>query len=156
MTNSPFKVGMLILMQNDLEKGVEFYKNLGFVLKFHIKEKWAEFAIDEVKLGLCPTEHPAFERHSGIVLEVKDLAKVKENLKNKGIEFLAEPLEAVHGVMASIKDPNGNVIDIYQPTPEKVQELAKKVAEETAKGGSCVDNKDCVDCDCSKTEDACC
>lgn len=152
MTNSPFKVGMLILMQNDLEKAVEFYKKLGFVLKFHIKEKWAEFAIDQVKLGLCPTEHPAFERHTGIVLEVNDLSKIKEDLKNNDIEFLAEPLEAVHGIMASIKDPSGNVIDIYQATPEKVQDLARQVAQETAKGASASDKKDS---DCSTT-DACC
>ncbi|MDR3646960.1 MAG: VOC family protein [Candidatus Babeliales bacterium] len=155
MTNSPFKIGMLILMQNDLEKAVEFYKKLGFVLKFHIKEKWAEFVIDQVKLGLCPTEHPAFERHTGIVLEVEDLAAVEENLKKHEIAFLAEPLEAVHGIMASIKDPSGNVIDIYQATPEKVQELAKKVAQETAKGRSCSDKEVSGDDDCSKS-DACC
>jgi predicted enzyme related to lactoylglutathione lyase len=154
MTNSPFKVGMIILMQNDLEKAVEFYKKLGFVLKFHIKEKWAEFAIDQIKLGLCPTEHPAFERHTGIVLEVNDLSKIKEDLKKNDIQFLAEPLEAVHGVMASIKDPSGNVIDIYQATPEKVQELARQVVQETAKGGSVNDKEDSDD-DCPKS-DACC
>lgn len=155
-TKSPFKVGMIILMQNDLEKAVEFYKTLGFSLKFHIKEKWAEFTIDQVKLGLCPTEHPAFERHSGIVLEVDDLNEIKEELKKNGIEFLAEPLEAVHGVMASIKDPGGNIMDIYQATPEKVQELARQVAQETAKNNGGADRSDCHDMDDASKKGGCC
>ena len=127
------KVGMLVLMQNDLNKGVEFYKKLGLTLKFQLKDKWAEFRLGDIKIGLCPTKAEPFNRHSGIVLEVDDLSKTFKNLHKKGIEFVREPVEATHGVMASIKDPSGNILDLYQPTPEKVAELVKKVKQEEEK-----------------------
>ncbi len=38
--------------------------------------------------------------------------------------------------MASMKDPGGNIIDLYQPTPEKVQKIVKDVVtKDQEKGG---------------------
>jgi len=31
--------------------------------------------------------------------------------------------------MVSIKDPNGNIIDLYQPTPKKLRKFIKEVKE---------------------------
>ena len=45
-------IGMIIIMQPDLQAAVEFYKRLGFTLKFHLQDKWAEFDAGSVKLGL--------------------------------------------------------------------------------------------------------
>jgi predicted enzyme related to lactoylglutathione lyase len=161
------KVGMLILMAHDLDKVVEFYKNVGFDLKFHLKDRWAEFAVGNIKIGVCPTEHEPFDRSTGIVFEVADLAKAFADLKAKGVEFMGEPKEAVHGIMVGFKDPSGNISDLYQPTPEKVQEVVKQQQETAAKegkssccaseskckpgeacsgckdGGSCGDDKEC-------------
>ncbi len=41
-------VGMIILLEHDLDAAVDFYKKLGLKLIFHIKESWAEFAIGSV------------------------------------------------------------------------------------------------------------
>ncbi len=130
MSNSQIKIGMVILMENNLDAAIEFYKKLGFSLKFHVKEKWAEFNIGEIKLGLCPTTQQPFERHTGIVLEVKDLKQIQADLKSKGIEFLTEIKEAPHGLMVSLKDPSGNIMDLYQPTPEKIKEFVQKVVKD--------------------------
>lgn len=128
-----FKVGMLILMEGDLEKAVEFYQKLNFPVSFHLEGKWAELNIGDVKLGLAPTDQKLPDRHTGIILEVSDVKKVYDDLKNKGVEFVREPFEAVHGVMASMKDPGGNIIDLYQPTPEKVEEMVKNLREKEEK-----------------------
>ena len=50
-----------------------------------------------------------------------------------------KPVDAAHGVMTSIQDPSGNILDLYQPTPEKIKELAEKMKKEDAccGGGSC-------------------
>ena len=64
------KLGMVILLEHDLEKAVEFYKKIGLKQIFHIKESWAEFAIGSVKLGLCPTSQKTTDRITGVVLEV--------------------------------------------------------------------------------------
>ena len=77
------KVGMLILMQNDLNKAVEFYKKLGFKLKFQLKDKWAEFNLEGIKIGLCPTSLVPVERHTGIVLEVDDMDKIFKSFRHQ-------------------------------------------------------------------------
>lgn len=121
------KVGMLILMQNDLEAAVEFYKKFDLPIVFHLKGKWAELLAGGVKLGLCPTDQELPDRHTGIILEVEDVRACYSELKERGVTFLREPFEAVHGIMTSIKDPGGNVIDLYQPTPDKVKDLINKL-----------------------------
>lgn len=123
------KVGMLIIMEPDIEKAVAFYQLLGFPLAFHLKGKWAELTIDGVKLGLCPTDQPLPDRHTGIILQVADVRKAYQELSTAGVTFIREPFEAVHGIMTSIKDPGGNIIDLYQPTPEKVQEVVQQMKE---------------------------
>ena len=62
-------------------------------------------------------------------MEVADVQKSYDELKAAGIEFVREPNAAVHGIMASIKDPGKNIIDLYQPTPEKVEEMVKNIKE---------------------------
>jgi predicted enzyme related to lactoylglutathione lyase len=133
MATSQIKVGMLILMENDLEKAIEFYQKLGFPLVFHLKEKWAELSIGDVKLGLAPTDQQLPDRHTGIILEIADVKKAYTELSEKGVTFIREPFEAVHGIMTSIKDPGGNIMDLYQPTPEKVNEVIEGLKKESQK-----------------------
>jgi predicted enzyme related to lactoylglutathione lyase len=139
------KVGMIILMERDLDAAVSFYLRLGLTLKFRMKEKWAEFDINGVKLGLCPTDQDMQGRRSGIVLEIADVRKAYEELKGE-FTFLGEPVEALHGIMVSIQDPGGNVFDLYQPTPEKVIEYAKTVKQEG--DGCCGKQSSCKKSEC--------
>lgn len=139
------KVAMIILMQQDIAKAVEFYQNLGLKLLFHLRDKWAEFDLGGVKIGLCPTAAPVIERRAGAVFEVADVQAFYEEHKDSGM-FLAAPTQALHGVMVSFKDPGGNIIDLYQPTPERVKELVKRVADErccqdTQSDGCCRKNR---------------
>lgn len=133
MATGQIKVGMLILMENDLEKAIEFYQKLGFPLAFHLKGKWAELSIGDVKLGLAPTDQQLPDRHTGIILEIADVKKAHTELSAKGVTFIREPFEAVHGIMTSIKDPGGNIMDLYQPTPEKVSEVIEGLKKESQK-----------------------
>ncbi len=134
MSSGPIeKMHMVILMQSDLTAAIEFYKQLGVNLIFHIKGKWAEMKLGEVKIGLCPTDHMMDGHRTGIVLQVADVQEVYDEHKDR-ISFLTEPKEAVHGIMVSFKDPGGNILDLYQPTPEKVVELVKKTAKEDCCG----------------------
>jgi len=129
MEHGPVKVGMVILMQHDLKKAVEFYRDvLKLPLKFHLENKWAEFDLGCVKFGLCPIAEEQDNIRTGIVLEVaEDLLKLHESLKGK-VNFLNEPVVAVHGIMVGFKDVGGNILDLYQPTLDKVKDLAKEEA----------------------------
>ncbi len=116
-------LSMVILMQNDLKKAIDFYKNLGCAFVFEVPDKWAELYLDGIKIGLCATSnHQQCINRTGLVFEVCDLKAFHETYKEQ-FEFVNELLFKTHGVMASVKDPGGNIIDLYQPTPEKVQEL---------------------------------
>ena len=121
------KVGMVILMQHDLGKAVEFYRDvLKLPLKFHLENKWAEFDLGCVKFGLCPITEVQDNIRTGIVLEMQhDLLKLYESLKDK-VTFLNEPVVAVHGIMIGFKDVGGNILDLYQPTLDKVKDLVKE------------------------------
>ncbi len=116
---------MLILLQPDLEKAIEFYKKLGLKLKFHLKDSWAEFVVGDVKIGLCPTSGSPTQNVTGIVLQTDDLMALYNQFKDT-VPFRSEPVEKVHGIMVGFEDPGGNIIDLYQPTPDKVQDLIKK------------------------------
>lgn len=121
---------MLILMQPDIAQAIEFYQKLGLKLIFHIKDKWAEMQLGDIKIGLCPTSAAPEWQQTGIVLQVDDVYQAYASLKDE-IEFVVQPKEKTHGIMARFKDPGGNLLDLYQPTPEKVVELVRKTAEQT-------------------------
>ena len=127
MEHGPIKVGMVILMQHDLGKAVEFYRDvLKLPLKFHLENKWAEFDLGCVKFGLCPIAEAQGDVRTGVVLEInQDLLPLYESLKDK-VTFLNEPVVAVHGVMVGFKDIGGNILDLYQPTLDKVKDLVKE------------------------------
>lgn len=130
------RLSMVILMEHDLEAAVEFYTKLGFTPVFHLKDKWAEFDLDGIQIGLCPIEQKFDDFRTGVVFQIDDLKEFYD-ANNTTLTFLDKPFEAVHGIMASIKDPGGNIIDLYQPTPHKVQEFANKMAQEGAGKGCC-------------------
>lgn len=137
---------MLILMEPTLEEALAFYQKIGFKQIFHLKDRWAELGAGNVRLGLCPTSQPPVDVRTGIVLEVNDIRGFYETNKEQ-VTFLQEPTEAVHGIMVSMKDPGGNIIDLYQPTPEKVVDLVKKSANSSADNNGCCAGED--DCNAS-------
>ena len=142
---------MIIIMQPELDAAVAFYKDfIGLKLKFHLKEKWAEFELGDLRIGLCPTGRPALEVvRTGIVMEVEDLYMAYNDLKDR-VTFLGEPSEAVHGIMVSFQDPGGNIIDLYQPTPEKVRDLVLKTVKKDGES-----QEDCCNDDDSQQDECC-
>lgn len=131
MEHGSIKLGMVILMQTDLAKAVDFYTKLGLPQKFYLEGKWAEFDLGCVKIGLCPTEQAQDNIRSGVVFEVfDDLIALHKKLTAEGLIFVNEPVVAPHGVMVGMKDPGGNVIDLYQATPDKLKEFAEKTKEQ--------------------------
>lgn len=126
MAQKVTQVYMAVLMQSDMAKAVEFYKKLGLELLFQLEGKWAEFALGQVKIGLSPAPEVQKGTYTGLILQTPDLKKLAEELKADGVEFIAGPEVATHGVMASFLDPSGNRLDLYEPTHEKVREVLEK------------------------------
>lgn len=127
MEHGRIHVGMVIVMQHDLKSAVAFYKDiLHLPLVFHLENKWAEFDLGCVKFGLCPISEVQDNIRTGIVLEVQeDLLELYAALKDR-VTFLNEPVVAPHGIMVGFKDTGGNILDLYQATPEKLKDLVKE------------------------------
>ena len=150
MTQKVTQVYMTVLMQSDMAKAVEFYKKLGLELLFQLEGKWAEFALGQVKIGLSPAPDVQKGTYTGLILQTPDLNKLAEELKGDGVEFIAGPEVATHGIMASFLDPSGNRLDLYQPTHEKVREVLEKEGKlGGAKKGGCADKPEDGGC-CKK------
>jgi hypothetical protein len=143
MSNLVKKLSMVILLEHELEPAVNFYTKLGFKPVFHLKDKWAEFNLDNVTVGLCPIDQKFDDFRTGFVFQIDDLITFYNENKNN-YKFLDEPFEAVHGIMVSIKDPGGNIIDLYQPTPEKMKTYVQQMAQE----GTCCKKDKSKECSC--------
>lgn len=151
--NAVKKVAMVIIMENDLVAAVEFYKKLGLTLVFHVKDRWAEFKINDLQIGLCPTDEKIQFNRTGIVFEIPDLAAFYD-VQKESLTFLDKPSEAAHGVMASIQDPSGNIIDLYQPTPEKLKNL--QGCGDACACDAAIPEKDDSCCNSPQNQSGCC
>lgn len=145
------RLGLVIIMEPDIDAAVAFYEKLGLHLNFHLKGSWAEFDLPSgqgVKICLCPAAPEEVVRRTGLVFELPDLKAFYAAHKDD-IPFVGELLEKVHGIMISVQDPGGNIVELYQPTPEKVQQLVKEAKEreddcdQTPNSRSCGAGKKC-------------
>lgn len=134
MKHDLIKLHMIVLMQSDLKKAVEFYKDLGIKQKIYVEGKLAEFDLGCAKLALCQTDQVQDNIRTGVVLELfEDLHVLAQKLKAKGVHFLQDPVDVPYSTMASCKDPGGNIIDFYQATPERYQDFLKQQKENSDK-----------------------
>jgi catechol 2,3-dioxygenase-like lactoylglutathione lyase family enzyme len=121
------KIGVVILLVSNMERSIEFYKNmLGLPLKNNSHE-WAEFFKDGTTLALHPMKKKLKEQAGSAVgmlvgFMVSNMDETYQNLKRKNVKFLKEPKEESFGKHAIILDPDGYMISIAQ--------LRVKVAEE--------------------------
>jgi lactoylglutathione lyase len=54
---------------------------------------------------------------SGLIVEVDDVFKAAEQLKNSGVEFTEDPKVEFFGGWAMFKDSEGNVHGLHSPAP---------------------------------------
>jgi len=64
------------------------------------------------------TYYAPSEKEAMINLRVDDMAGLMEELKNKGVEFIGEPIDEEYGKFAWIMDPEGNKIELWEPPVE--------------------------------------
>ena len=138
------RLAMVFLMVNDVEKTVSFYETLGAHKRCLFPKSWAELDMHGITIALCHTEQEQGQRRTGMVFAIDDLMAFYAHYKQI-LSFVEEPITKIHGIMVSVQDPSGNIIELYQATPEKVREVMA-----AQKGDGCC-KKDSVD-----TNDTCC
>ena len=102
----------------DVERAVAFYRDLlGLTLKFQDGTRWAQFDVGGAALALSNAEEGAVAPGAGAVvtLEVDDLDAVARGLAGHGVEVVREIRDmGPHGRTMAIRDPGGNVVQLYQ------------------------------------------
>ena len=145
------RLAMVILMVTDIEKAVAFYEGLGAQKRCLFPKSWAELNLDSITIALCHTESSSAkatadgaggQRRTGLVFAIDDLMAFYAQQKGN-LTFLEEPIVKLHGIMTSLQDPSGNIVELYQATPEKIREFM-----ETQKEGGC--------CKGDLADDTCC
>lgn len=102
----------------DMDGAVGFYRDvLGLDLRTRAGEDWAEFQAGGTTVALHGTReaHAPPQAGATIVFEVDDLDATIRALRDRGVVFEGTVAEAPTGRFASFRDPDGNLLQIFQP-----------------------------------------
>ncbi len=100
----------------DMERAVGFYRDaLGLDLMFQDGEKWTQFKAGGVNFAMASKEEAADSAVGAtIVFEVPDIDAARGAIENAGGEILDLRDMGDHGRTLSIRDPDGNLVQLYQ------------------------------------------
>jgi methylmalonyl-CoA/ethylmalonyl-CoA epimerase len=115
MNLSDATIGQLMIPVEDLDRGVNFYRDtLGLPFLFTAPPQMAFFMCGGIRLliGVLPAGQKA-QRGSAVYFKVEDIQNVASTLKEEGVRFLSQP-HSVHRSpsselwLAEFVDPDGN------------------------------------------------
>ena len=115
------KIAFIHYCTQNLEQALKFYRDiLGLKLLVH-NEEWVEFDVGGQRLALrlvdpwtANTESP--NTNSAMIwLEAHPIEKTIDTLKNNKVIFINDLEVFSYGKTATFKDPDGNLIGLYDP-----------------------------------------
>ena len=88
---------------------------LGLQLKFRDQERWFQYGVGNTSVALACREEAA-PASSGLVMvfEVEDFAAAQERIAGAGGEVLGIRDMGAHGAVLSLRDPEGNVVQLFK------------------------------------------
>lgn len=96
-----------------------FYQGaLGLQLKFRDHDRWIQYNLGATSVSLaCPEE--AAPATSGLVMvfEVEDFEGAQERITAAGGQVLGIRDMGAHGAVLSLRDPQGNVVQLFKRAP---------------------------------------
>lgn len=101
---------------SDMERAVGFYRDaLGLDLMFQDGEKWTQFKAGGVNFAMASDdEAPEGAVGATVVFEVDDIAAMTASIREAGGDILGERDMADHGKTLTFRDPDGNLVQLYQ------------------------------------------
>jgi predicted enzyme related to lactoylglutathione lyase len=105
---------------SDLDRSVAFYRDvLGLPFDYIYEGWWAEFNVQPVSVALCgppagTAPQPGDRGGATVALAVPDVREAVEDLRERGVIIVAEPLETPVCFIATVADPDGNRITLHQ------------------------------------------
>ena len=98
---------------SDIERAKAFYRDVLGIQAPVTQEggPWIEFGTDPVAFALLQMGKPP---QTSIALAVDDVHAAVEELRQKGVTIVMEPVDSPDCHMAAILDPDGNVIILHR------------------------------------------
>jgi len=93
-----------------------FYEGaLGLPLKFRDQDRWIQYGLGNTSVALASPEEAA-PAVSGLVMvfEVEDFACTQETIEAAGGQVLGVRDMGSHGSVLSLRDPEGNVVQLFK------------------------------------------
>ena len=113
---------------NDVDAAIAFYTELlGFQVDMHPAPGFARLSLGNLHLllnqpgaggagqGDSEGQMPAPGGWNRVQLEVEDLARTVETLKNAGCHFRSDIIAGNGGKQIVVNDPSGNPIELFEP-----------------------------------------
>ena len=135
---------------NDIEKSIPFYRDhLNFSVDMHPAPGFAALSKGNLTLFLNQPGAggagqkmpdgtvPQPDGWNRIQITVDDLESVYQKFKKKGLEFRNEIVDGIGGKQILLKDPSGNLIELFEPKRDhevrqpRQQENGRRVREKS-------------------------
>lgn len=100
----------------EMDRAVAFYRDaLGLALKFQDGARWAQFDAGGVNFSLSSPEEAGGSTDGAVVVfEVDDLDAAQTRLAERGAALLDVRDMGAHGRSLLFKDPDGNLVQLFQ------------------------------------------
>ncbi len=109
------QVMQVAILVADMKKAVNFYSYVLGLPVITKSDKTAEFRTDGVSLAVKPREQAGGTGTTQITFQVADLEVVFNDAKRRGAKVLAPPRTVDGGRVARLADPDGNIIELFEP-----------------------------------------
>ncbi len=111
-------VATVWLPVTNMQRAIDFYSDTLDLKATTQKPEWAELEADGLKIGLNAHEEETPGGEGGAVVAFQPSGSIEdavEELKDKGVEFSDGISDHPWGRIATFKDPDGNVLQLYTP-----------------------------------------
>lgn len=100
----------------DMDRAVAFYRDvLGLSLSFQDGGKWAQMKAGDVNFSLASPEEAAEGAEGAtVIFEVDDIEAAKAALEHGGGTVLGLRDMGDHGRALTFRDPDGNLVQLFQ------------------------------------------
>jgi len=110
------KLNNTLVVADDMKASRHFYEEiLGLKLKFADGERWAQYGTGSGNFAIgCAEECPEGLKGAVAVFEVGDLDQMLAAMSIAGIVILERRDMGAHGRVATLADPSGNRLQLFQ------------------------------------------
>jgi predicted enzyme related to lactoylglutathione lyase len=103
------------ILVSDMKKAVNFYSYVLGLPTITKSDASAEFRTDGVTLAVKPRAQPGGAGTTQVTFQVADLEVAFNDTKRRGAKVVAPPRTIDGGRVARLADPDGNVIELFEP-----------------------------------------